>query len=98
MRIILPTCASEIPSERESSGMVRLSPSPARPTRRRHRSPYSSCEVSFMVLLSSLSTLDSRLWTLDSLSHHPELQLRRIRHHLEAPWRIEDHLYVRFPN
>ena len=78
-RIILATFGSEIPSARESSGIVTLPPSPARPTRSRHRSPYSSCDDSFIGGLRS---------------HHSELQLRGVRHHLQAPRRIEEDLDV----
>src|SRR5215472_16698058 len=78
-RIILATFGSEIPSARESSGIVTLPPSPARPTRSRQRSPYSSCDDSFIGSLRS---------------HHSELQLRGVGHHLQAPRRIEHDLDV----
>src|SRR5271169_5690466 len=91
MRIILATFGSEMPSARESSGIVMLPPSPARPTRSRHRNPYSSCDVSFIVL--SVSRLPSSVFR--PVSHHPQLELCGVRHHLEAPGRIEHDLDLR---
>src|SRR5262245_11904581 len=89
IRIILATLGSEMPSARATSGIVRLSPLPSRPTRSRHRSPYSSWEVSFIGFLPPASRFPP-----PGLSHHPELQLRRIGEHREAPGRIEDDLDV----
>ena len=45
----LKTCFDpEIPSRSLISAIVRLAPAPARASWSRHRSPYSSCELSFM--------------------------------------------------
>src|SRR5438876_7954192 len=47
----LATYGVDSASARPISGMVRLSPSPALATRRRHRKPYSSCALNFIYFL-----------------------------------------------
>src|SRR6266576_2255377 len=79
-RIILATFGSEMPSARESSGIVRLPPCAARPTRSRHRNPYSSCEESFIAPLPDPPSADRGPSSV--ASHHPQLELGRLGQHL----------------
>ena len=74
--MILATLGAEMPSRWLISAMVRLPPSPCRAIWSRQRSPYSSCEESFIYISPSCSRAasDIMVWFQGGLEHHLDVR------------------------